>query len=140
MAPVCFLEMTDGCACIVLYFLSGRLCYHCADKLQSCPGLGCSRRKNKGKKLTLCGPGSYVEWAPQAEEPPEAAWVVQGLLSARKQEHGDRLCAVSLAGAVQNMRPQDKGGCEPSAPRGSRLSRGLPRLLTHFQSGTGCSG
>lgn len=81
-----------------------------------------------------------MEWAPQAEEPPEAAWAVEGLLSAWKQELGDRLCAVPLAGAVQKVQPQNKGGCEPSAPRGSRLSQGLPRLLTRIQSGTGCSG
>lgn len=87
--------------------------------------------------------GSYVGWALEAEEPPEAGFAVEGLLTAWSRSRGGRICAVPLAGAVQRVQPQgtqNKGGCEPSALCGSGLSHGLPRLLTHIPSGTGCSG
>lgn len=137
MAPMCFLEMTDGCACtrsIVVYFLSGRLCYHCADKLECCPWPDFSRRKKEGNKSA---PHVSLSSSPEAEEPPEAALAVEGLLSAWIQELRGRLCAVPLAGVVQKGQPQgtqNRGGCWPSALRGSQLSPGPPEWHTFSQA------
>lgn len=52
--------------------------------------------------------GNYVEWALEAEEPPEAGFAVEGLLTAWKQEQrGQALCCSSGRCGTESAAPGD---------------------------------
>lgn len=115
----------------VLDFLSGRLCYHCANELESGPEPGCSRRRKEGNKSTSrVAPAPPWSWGST-----RGCLGCQRLLSAGRQEQRGQTLCCALAG----LGTRNEGGCKPSVRRGSG-SRGPPRLLTHVRSGTAALG
>lgn len=82
-----------------------------------------------------------MEWAPEAEEPSEAALAVEGLLSAWKQEQRGQTLCVPLAGAVQKVQPWGQGTKPSVSPLHCvALARAIEAPDPHSVSGTALVG